>query len=593
MKLGIISDLHSNVRALDAVLRMLEDCGIDHIFVLGDMFGYYPWALRTWRRLQDLPWPATFIKGNHDEMLLKRSADPSWTIQATYAAAIVQNLEELRGTRAVEWLQTLSFDRSVELEGCKMRLVHGTPDDPENGRFYPDNPAAPAWFPKAGEWLCLGHTHYPLVRRSAAGGWIINPGSVGQPRDGDPRPAFAVVDLATGLPEIRRIEYDVASTMRTLEEMRWEPRSIRAMNKVRSGSVSASEWLCIRADADERMGVGHVMRCLALAQAWQDRGGRACLVSALKVGALVDRMELERIEVVPVCEAPGSDADAAFTAKVARERGAAWVVLDGYHFTAGYRRRVKEGGIKLTVLDDLAGQDLSQADVILNQNAYAMPDLYAGRASNGVLLLASRYALIRREFLSHKLVKRRDLGTCRHILVMLGGSDPDNVTLLVLQALDHFASARLAVHVIAGAANPHQESLRRSAEILRRIHDVDLSFNPPNVAGIMADADLAITAAGSSCWELAFLGVPMLVVITAPNQSLLARHLESNGLARVFGTLTKEGVHGFSEAFAAMVSGEELRAGYASRAALLVDGGGAGRVVDRLLEMNHSAPMKS
>lgn len=239
MKLGIIGDLHSNVHALDAVLISLKQSGIDHLFVLGDMFGYYPWALQTWRRLQELPWPSTFIKGNHDEMLLKRFKDPNWTIQASYSNAIVQNLEELRETPALTWLETLSFDFSLELGHRTLRLVHGTPVDPENGRFYPDNHEVQSWFPKAGEWLFLGHTHYPIVRQTGDGGWIVNPGSVGQSRDGDPRATFAIVDLESGEHVRRREWYDIASAQTELRSKGWDESAIRALDKRRGGVKNA------------------------------------------------------------------------------------------------------------------------------------------------------------------------------------------------------------------------------------------------------------------------------------------------------------------------------------------------------------------
>ena len=237
MRLGVISDVHSNVHALDAVLSALEGESIDRLVVLGDLFGYYPWAQRTWQRLIATPWQKTMIKGNHDEMILKQLADPAWTVQASYAASIAQNADELEPTAAPAVLRCLDFERVVRLAGQSVRLVHGTPGDAENGRFYPDDASTPTWLPGAGEWLLLGHTHYPLARQIEGGGWLINPGSVGQPRDGDPRAAFAIVDLALGTHELRRVDYDVAAAQAELRAMGWDERAIRALDKRRPGSL--------------------------------------------------------------------------------------------------------------------------------------------------------------------------------------------------------------------------------------------------------------------------------------------------------------------------------------------------------------------
>jgi predicted phosphodiesterase len=241
MRLGVISDLHSNIHALDAVLAALEGPGVDRLIVLGDVFGYYPWARLVWERLHQSLWPLILIKGNHDEMLL-RQADGTAMPPPVHAAAIAQNLDDLRGTGALEALRAVAFTRSLELDGQMLRLAHGTPADPENGRLYPDDASAPAWLPAPGQWLLLGHTHYPLVRELAGGGMLVNPGSVGQPRDGDPSASFAVIDLQTRDCSLQRAGYDFAAAQDELRSIAWDERAIRALAKKRSGSLSPSTF---------------------------------------------------------------------------------------------------------------------------------------------------------------------------------------------------------------------------------------------------------------------------------------------------------------------------------------------------------------
>lgn len=300
--------------------------------------------------------------------------------------------------------------------------------------------------------------------------------------------------------------------------------------------------LCIRADAGEKTGTGHVMRCLALAQAWQDRGGEVVFVSPGLPPALRLRLEQENIQMHATI--PDSTA---------------FVVIDGYHFAPGDHRAVKAAGHKLLIVDDLADTDLSAADLVLNHNAYATPGMYPGRRG----LYGGRFTLLRREFVS-QAPRLTPSNTVRGVLITMGGSDPRNDTLAVLELLSDVTGLRKIV--LAGAANPHVGTLRTAP-------DVELHVNPPDVPAVMRQAGFAITAAGSTCWELAALGVPMLVKVIADNQTGIARFLCGHDAARPF----------TAEACQDMITDAELRKKLAQNARALVDGRGAGRVAEHLL----------
>jgi UDP-2,4-diacetamido-2,4,6-trideoxy-beta-L-altropyranose hydrolase len=298
------------------------------------------------------------------------------------------------------------------------------------------------------------------------------------------------------------------------------------------------------------MGVGHVMRCLALAQAWKLRGGRVVLLTHAEAPALIQRLRDEGLELQPLLAAQGSLEEAAEVVNLAAEYPAKWLVLDGYHFTPDYRAALKVSGLRLLIIDDLADTDLSAADILLNQNAYATAQMYPVASR---LLLGSQHALLRREFLPWRSQRGAEPEEAREVLITLGGGDPDNVTLRVLHLLAGMTERRLVLKVIVGSANPHVESLRAA---LPMNHEIEVLVNPPNLPELMSRAHVAISAAGSSCWELACLGLPMLLIITADNQRGVAARLEELGLAVCLGW-------------------EEAR--------LLVDGRGAGRVVEAML----------
>lgn len=286
--------------------------------------------------------------------------------------------------------------------------------------------------------------------------------------------------------------------------------------------------LIIRADASTRMGTGHVMRCLALAQAWQEAGGAAMLAAATLPAALCDRLDAEAVEARLIDAEPGSAADAEQTTALAHAHGATWIVVDGYQFGAEYQQTLKDAGLRVLFIDDYGHARGYCADLVLNQNSYADEGLYTNRAPDTKLLLGSRYVLLRREFWPWRGWRREIAPVARKVLVTLGGADPDNVTLKVLQALNGVELAELEVVLIVGGGNPHAASLEAEAQHSR--HTVRLERNVTNMPELMAWADLAISASGSTCYELAFMGLPTCMIVLAENQQPLAASLAAAGI---------------------------------------------------------------
>ena len=338
-----------------------------------------------------------------------------------------------------------------------------------------------------------------------------------------------------------------------------------------------STSLIIRADADPQIGTGHVMRCLALAQAWQRRGGQVLFVTAPTAPALETRLQAEGMDVVHVTAQPGSNEDARQTAAWARQKYKAWIAADGYHFDATYQRIIKDSGNKLLALDDYGHTQHYYADIILNQNLHAHEKLYLRRESATRLLLGSRYILLRREFL-HGPVRPRELPlTARKMLVTLGGSDPENVTEKVLQALRQLPLAEWEATVVVGGSNPNVGQLCDLINVLQL--PIHLEHNVANIARLMAWADMAISAAGSTAWELACMAVPSLLIAVADNQRPIAEHLDRAGTAINLGWHQTLTICDIIRALRELsVSGEQRR-DMAQRGRTLIDGHGADRVV--------------
>jgi UDP-2,4-diacetamido-2,4,6-trideoxy-beta-L-altropyranose hydrolase len=347
------------------------------------------------------------------------------------------------------------------------------------------------------------------------------------------------------------------------------------------GMVAANAGLplLIRADASAQIGAGHVMRCLALAEAWQDRSGQALFITACKSDSLRQRLVQEGFGLIPLERAHPDPADWETTSAVLEAHPGAWMVLDGYHFDSSYQRRVREAGHPLLVIDDMAHLEHYWADVVLNQNLHAETLQYSAEP-NTQFLLGTRYVLLRREFRAWRDWKRETHEIARKVLVTMGGSDPDNVTLKVVRALAAVGVDDLEAVVVVGAANPHYEALHAATCALP--YAIRLLRNAPNMPELIAWADLAVSAAGSTCWELAFMGLPAIVLVLADNQRPVADGLAVAGAAFNLGLPTMLTTGELGQQLTRFATAFHDRASMQHRAQELVDGEGVGRVVDAL-----------
>jgi UDP-2,4-diacetamido-2,4,6-trideoxy-beta-L-altropyranose hydrolase len=329
-----------------------------------------------------------------------------------------------------------------------------------------------------------------------------------------------------------------------------------------------SDCLLIRADASTQIGTGHVMRCLALAQAWQRSGGSAIFASADMTAALEARLAGEGFQSVRLSVAPGTKEDAARTGELARSQNASWIVADGYNFGLDYQRGIKAAGLCLLFLDDYGHAGEYLADLVLNQNITADAALYARRAPYTRLLLGTRYALLREEFLRWRDWQREIPRVAHKVLVTLGGSDPDNMSGKVIQALKQFSE--IETKVVVGGSNPHQKNLK--TEIRNSKSKISLVMDATNMPELMAWADVAIAAGGTTSWELAFMGLPSLVLMLAENQRGIAAAL---GTANAAHQTTPESL---VTDLKDLLRDHELRRVLSQRGRQLVDGFGVSRV---------------
>ena len=341
-----------------------------------------------------------------------------------------------------------------------------------------------------------------------------------------------------------------------------------------------SDLLLIRADATTQMGTGHVMRCLALAQAWRASGGEATFLQSSESAALANRLAAESFQVVRQSALPGSCDDGVHTSAQARALGAQWIVLDGYHFGIPMHEAIRQAGHRLLQVDDMGAGDRYIANVILNQNCHASEALYCNRTRDTELLLGTQYTLLRQEFLARQTSARSIPAKARKVLVTLGGSDPDNATLKVVRALRQL-NTRIEAKVLVGPANPYHGELQRALDPTSSIELVTSTVAMPT---FMEWADIAISGGGSTCWELAFMGLPSLILVLADNQAGVAHDMHRHGAAINLGCYAAVHHGDIAEALGNLLDSHQKRSDMAAQGRQLVDGRGAQRVVRFLRE---------
>lgn len=344
--------------------------------------------------------------------------------------------------------------------------------------------------------------------------------------------------------------------------------------------------LLIRADASSEIGVGHVMRCAALAQAWRSAGGR--VIFALATGARELETQLRSVgsKVALISVEPGSAQDAAETCEFCRSYEACWLALDGYHFPQSYRAALKNSGARLLFVDDLADSAPYECDIVLNDNPGA-EKLFTGNGSGVRFLLGSRYALLRQEFLEANRELRDAPARARQILVTFGGGDQQNATLKMFEALQEVRDSVLDITVVVGASNPHRRLLEEA--VGRSAHSAKILVNVKLMPELMSQSDLAVSAGGGTCYELAFMQVPMLLVIAAKNQERTVNAFSAARAAVSAGWFASIEEQSLTALLAKLIGDRTLRQQLRENAGRIVDGRGAQRVVETMLEMQNEA----
>lgn len=349
-----------------------------------------------------------------------------------------------------------------------------------------------------------------------------------------------------------------------------------------------------RADASVQIGIGHVMRCLTLADALRNAGadcGFICRDLPGHLGAQISARG-HALHLLPAPDGTSSPAAPpvhAPWAGVSWEQDAAetvahigtcdWLVMDHYAFDRRWQQALASRFRKLMVIDDLADRP-HDADFLLDQNLGRAAADYDGLVPDSCMrLIGPRHALLRAEFRAARVASMARRGTrqgVRHILISMGGTDMPDATSRVLDTL---AGANLLgdlrLIVVMGRSAPALERVR--ARAAQMPWPTEVLVDVTDMARLMQDADLAIGAGGSTTWERCCLGLPSIIVETADNQASAVAAMQAEGAALGTGPLLDAR---FDERLVQAVgqAQQELEA-LSRRAARVCDGKGVCRAV--------------
>jgi putative phosphoesterase len=213
MKLALLGDVHGNAVALSAVLTAAKEMGVEHLLVTGDLVGYYFSPAKVLALLE--PWSRDVVRGNHEDMLTVAQKDQAAleSIKGRYGSGIEIALDQLTEVQLNE-IDKLPYKLELEIGGSRIYLCHGAPWDVDQ-YIYPDakQELLQRCIKHGFDYVLLGHTHYPMAHK-IGNTQIINPGSVGQPRNRQPGAQWALLDTYSRRLEFRVEQYDRAPLIR-------------------------------------------------------------------------------------------------------------------------------------------------------------------------------------------------------------------------------------------------------------------------------------------------------------------------------------------------------------------------------------------
>lgn len=337
-----------------------------------------------------------------------------------------------------------------------------------------------------------------------------------------------------------------------------------------------------RTDASPILGYGHLMRCRSLANALRDLG-MACIMVGPKpsdqTAADADVFE----QWIEQSEWSAESDDACKLVTLANKYGCAVVVLDDYRVGVTYQKVILEAGLKWLQFDGRADRPL-WADWVINANPSAPPEDYVRHLQKpgARALLGPQYAILRPEF-SAVTPRTHEKSEVTDVLVTFGAGDDRGAILFALKALLPATATTTRFHVMSGANNPRNPEIEQWIESNGEKRTI-MRVNPAQVAPLLSACDLAVMAGGTTTYEAAFCGLPMLLVTIAANQERQSQAWHDKGAAFYLGRFNEVSRKDLASHFSNLSRAPELRKKMSRCGQVEVDGKGAEKIALMLIQ---------
>lgn len=316
---------------------------------------------------------------------------------------------------------------------------------------------------------------------------------------------------------IGRVKLDNISSIKSFEKAGYI--KILKSNYVEFHSIFNLNKIAIRADGGNNIGMGHVMRCMAIAKELLERNIKVFFISKFckEVNDIFINQGIKFINIY----SDNLDDEILEIEKIIKNSNIDCVITDSYNLSEDYLFKMKQLVRLLVSIDDNSLYRYP-SNIIINGNIYANNLDYKLMNKDTKLLLGSEYCILREEFRKNFnfIVEEK----IKNILITMGGSDINNFTPFVLDTIKHL---NVNINVIIGKSF---KCINEIQEIYKKYNNINLIYNPSNISEIMKNNDIAISASGSTAYELCKVGVPAILIVQAENQENIACEFDKKGI---------------------------------------------------------------
>ena len=332
--------------------------------------------------------------------------------------------------------------------------------------------------------------------------------------------------------------------------------------------------ILIREDANAQIGTGHVMRCLSIARAFAEKGEQVLFVTADHRG---DSLIMQRGFSSICLDSEWTDMENENIDQIIEVYKPKLVIVDSYYVSEKYLESLSSR-VRTAYFDDM-NRHRWDVNVLINYNIISFVFDYSWyEGTRTKLLLYPKYAPLRKEFIG---CHRHAIKDVSDVLVTAGGADPENITEKIMSGICPDME-EITFHFIVGALNLRFEDIKKLAE---ERDNVILHINEKHMSDLMKYCDIAISAAGTTLYELCATGIPTITYALADNQTVAAEQFGALGIMLHAGDCRcDDGFVGrVEELLRKLIDNQGLRIELSRRMQNLVDGHGAERIVDALL----------